>query len=84
LGMSGEGIVMAELIDKIMAEIDSDPTISAKEITLDIQSKGFLKRTKILNINGLATSVAERDAIMKLVQHHAGDNYEVVNKLVVM
>jgi hypothetical protein len=75
---------MAELIDKIMAEIESDPLINAKEITLDIQSKGFLKRTKILNVNGLAESIAERDAVMKLVQHHAGDNYEVVNKMVVM
>lgn len=75
---------MAELIDKIMAEIESDPTINAKEINLDIQSKGFLKRRRLLNVNGMVESTAERDAIIKLVQRQAGDNYDVVNKLVVM
>ena len=75
---------MAELLDKIMAEIESDPTINAKEINLDMQSKGFLKRRRILNVNGMVESTAERDAIMKLVKRQAGDNYDVVDKMVVM
>jgi hypothetical protein len=78
------GIKMADLIDTIMAAIGSDPTITAKGITLDTESKGFLKRKKVLNINGLVATLAERNAVMQVVLHHVGDSYEIVNKLVVM
>jgi hypothetical protein len=75
---------MADLINKIMAEIESDPTINAKEINLDITSKGFLKRRMIINVNGAVESAAEKDRVMKIVQREAGDNYDVIDKLVVM
>jgi hypothetical protein len=74
---------MVDIINKIMAEVESDPTTNAKEICLDITSKGFLKRRKTLNVHGSVKSAAEKDRVMKIVQREAGDNYDVVDKLAV-
>ena len=74
---------MADIIGKIMAEIESDPSINAKEICLDLTSKGFLKRRKTLDIHGTVKSTAEKDRVMKIVQREAGDNYNVGDKLAI-
>jgi hypothetical protein len=66
-----------------MAEIESDPTINAKEICLDMTSKGFLKRRKTVNVHGTVKSTAEKDRVMKIVQREVGDNYDVSDKLAV-
>jgi hypothetical protein len=66
-----------------MAEIESDPTFNAKDISLDMTSKGFLKRRKTLNVHGTVASTAEKDRLMKIVQREAGDNYDVSDKVVV-
>jgi hypothetical protein len=79
----GREIFMADIIDKIMAEIESDPTIDAREISLDISSKGFLKRRRLLNVNGMVQSTAEKARIVGIVQRQAGDSYDVTDKLVV-
>lgn len=75
---------MKDLIAEIMAEIESDPTIDAKEVNLDLKSKGFLKRRKILTVNGVVKSTAEKNAVMGIVKRQAGDNYDLNDKLVVM
>jgi hypothetical protein len=36
---------VADIVDKIMAKFESDPTIRAKSLNLVIASKGFLKPT---------------------------------------
>jgi hypothetical protein len=46
------GSAMADVIDKIMAELESDPTIHAKNLNLVMGSKGFLKRRKTLEVLG--------------------------------
>ena len=74
---------MADIIGKIMAEIESDPTLNAKDISLDMTSKGFLKRRKTLNVHGTVGSTAEKDRVMKIVQREAGDNYDISDKLAV-
>jgi hypothetical protein len=79
----GREIAMADIIDRIMAALESDPTIDAREISLDISSKGFLKRRKLLNVNGMVKSTAEKARVVGIVQRQAGDNYDVTDKLVV-
>ena len=74
---------MADTIGKIMAEIESDPTIDAKEVCLDITSKGFLKRRKTMNVHGAVKSPAEKDRVMRIVQREVGDNYDVADNLAV-
>lgn len=74
---------MVDIIAKIMAEIESDPTVNAKDISLEMTSKGFLKRRKILNVHGSVKSTAEKDRVMKIVQREAGDNYDIADKLAI-
>jgi len=74
---------MADIIAKIIAEIESDPTTNAKEISLDVTSKGFLKRRKTLNVRGSVKSTVEKDRVMKIIQREAGDNYDIGDKLAV-
>lgn len=75
---------MADIVDKIMAELESDPMIHAKSLNLVVGSKGFLKRRKTLEVLGTTDSTAEKDRAMKIVQRQAGDNYDVENKIVVV
>ena len=75
---------MADLIEKIMSEIESDSTINAREISLDMTSKGFLKKSRTLNINGMVESPAEKGRVVEIVKKHAGDNYQVADRIVVL
>ncbi len=54
------------IVDKIMSEIEADPTIDAKELNLVITSKGFLKRRKTLNVYGEVQSTAERSRVLEI------------------
>jgi hypothetical protein len=75
---------MEDIIDKIMAELESDPAIDAKSLNLVLTSKGFLKRRKILNVHGTTESAAEKERAMKIVQRQVGDTYDVADKIVVV
>jgi hypothetical protein len=72
---------MEDIIGKIIREIESDPTINAKEVCLDMESKGFLKRRKALNVHGTVAFLAEKDRVMTIVNREAGDNYDVEDRL---
>ena len=75
---------MADVVDKIMAEFESDPLIHTKSLNLVLGSKGFLKRRKILEVLGTTESSAEKDRALKIVQRQAGDGYDVEDKIVVI
>jgi len=75
---------MADIVDKIMAEFESDPLISAKSLNLVVGSTGFLRRRKTLEVLGTTESSAEKDRAMEIVQRQAGDGYEVQDKIVVI
>jgi hypothetical protein len=85
-GLAGkmERNAMVDQIDKIMSEIESDPTINAREISLIITSKGLLKKNRILNINGLVESDTEKNRVMEIVKKHAGHEYEVADRVIVL
>lgn len=75
---------MADVIDKIMAEFESDPLIHAKSLNLVLSSKGFLSRKRVLNIFGTTESAAEKERAVKIVQRQAGSIYDVEDKIVVI
>ena len=75
---------MADIVDKIMAEFESDPLIHAKSLNLIVGSKGFLKRRKTLEVLGTTESAAEKERAIKIVQRQAGDVYDVEDKVVVV
>ncbi len=75
---------MTNLIDKIMSEIESDPRIDAREISLDIRSKGLLRRKRTLNVIGMVESKDERDKVLEIARRQAGTDYEITDNLVVV
>ncbi len=74
---------MTELTDTIMSEIESDPAIDAKSISLAVESGGIFKRRKILKINGIVDSPKEKDRILQIVRRQASDRYDIASKLIV-
>ena len=72
------------IVDTIMSDIEADPTIDAKEVNIVVTFKGFVKRRKILNVYGEVQSMAERDRVLEIVKRHAGDNFDVADKIVVL
>jgi len=75
---------MEDIINKIMAEWESDPTIHAKSLNLVLGATGFLKRRKILSVHGTTESATERDRAIAIVRRQAGDNYDVEDQIVVV
>ena len=75
---------MNDIIDKIMAEFESDPMIHAKSLNLVVGSKGFLSRRKVLSVFGTTESAAEKERAIQIVQRQVGDNYDVADKIIVI
>jgi DNA polymerase III delta subunit len=74
---------MSDVTQAIMREIESDPTINATDILLDLESKGLFKKRKTLHIRGAVHSVDQKGKVVQIAQRHAGDECEVVDHLVV-
>jgi osmotically-inducible protein OsmY len=74
---------MADVVGMVMREIEDDVTIASKDISVQIESKGILKRKKTLKLNGSVGSEAEKRKAGQIAAHHAGQAYEVVNELLV-
>jgi len=77
-----EGKVMLDIQNTIMRDIETDPTIDSKGITIEIQTKGFRKRKKIRLIGSVNSEIDMKKVIRK-VEHFAGDNYDVENNLII-
>jgi hypothetical protein len=73
---------MSDIQNIIMRDIESDPTIDSKGITIDIQAKGFRRRKKIRLIGSVNSEIDMKKVIRK-VEHFAGDNYDVENDLII-
>jgi hypothetical protein len=74
---------MSDVINMIMRDIEDDPSIKSHDIALDAKSKGFLRRRRFIRITGAVNSDLSVSKVEKIAQHHAGDNYDVVNELTV-
>ena len=73
---------MLDIQNTIMRDIETDPTIDSKGITIEIQTKGFRKRKKIRLI-GSVNSEIDMKKVVRMVEHFAGDNYDVENNLII-
>jgi hypothetical protein len=74
---------MTDIQDTIMRDIEADPTIDSKKLTLEIKASGFLKKRKIIRLIGNVKSETEKEKAMQIVLHFAGDSYDVENNLIV-
>ena len=74
---------MSDIQQVTMRDIEDDPAIDSKEITIEIQATGFLKKRKIIRLVGSVKSETEKEKAMRIAVHFAGDNYDVANHLIV-
>jgi len=72
-----------EILDKIMSEIESDPEIDPKAISLDVLSQGFIKKREILKMNGIVDSAGEKDRMLQIARMQMGYRCDIADKLVV-
>ncbi len=72
---------MAEITSMIMREIEQDGSIAARGIKLEVVSKGLFRRRKTLRLFGSVGSEREKVKAARIAQHHAGDQYDLVNDL---
>ncbi len=74
---------MSDLQSMVMRVIENDPTIDSTDVIIEIKTMGFLKKRKIIHLAGSVKSETEKKKAMQVVAHFAGDNYDVVNDLVI-
>ena len=74
---------MSDIQNVIMRDLEADPTIDAKKLTIEMTATGFLKKRKIIRLIGSVKSEIEKAKAKWVVVHFAGDNYEVENNLVI-
>jgi hypothetical protein len=74
---------MSDIQNMVMRDIEADPTIDSKKLTIEITASGFLKKRKIIRLIGSVKSEIEKEKAMRVVVHFAGNNYDVENNLVI-
>jgi hypothetical protein len=74
---------MSDLPNSVMRIIENDPTIDSTNVAIEMKTSGFLKKRKIIHLVGSVKSEIEKKKTAQAVVHFAGDNYDVVNDLIV-
>ncbi len=74
---------MSDVINMIQRDIQDDGSIKSHDIMLEAKAKGLIKRRKFIRIHGSADSQLSIDKVTRIAEHHAGDNYDIINELVV-
>jgi hypothetical protein len=74
---------MTGIVERIMAEFESDPTINVRSLNVVLSSHGIIKKRQTLDVYGEVGSPVERSKILGIVQRQAGTSYEVEDKMVV-
>ena len=74
---------MAEISEIILSEIEGSG-IDASDLGVEIQrGKGLFNRRKVLNVFGAVHTEPDHQAVLRVVQRHAGDNYDVTDSVAV-
>ena len=74
---------MSDVIDMIRRDIEDDDSIKSHDILLEAKAKGFIRRRKFIRIHGATNSQLAKDKATQIAQHHAGDNFDIINELIV-
>ncbi len=68
---------MADIIEMIRRDVEDDGAIKARAFTVDLLTKGFLVKRRTIRVSGRVANEHERDKIAGIVNHHAGDGYDI-------
>ncbi len=74
---------MSDVINTIRRDVDDDSSIHANGINIQVETKGFLPRRKFIHITGAVERESDKNKVMQIVNHHAGDNFNIVNDLMI-
>jgi hypothetical protein len=74
---------MLDIQNVIMRDMEADPTIDSKKLTIEVTATGFLKKRKFIRLIGSVKSETEKKKAMQIAVHFAGDNYNVENNLII-
>jgi hypothetical protein len=74
---------MAELAENIISEI-VDGGLDATDLGVEIRKgKGLFNRRKVVDVFGAVRTQPDHDAVLRVVERHAGDNFDVTDSLAV-
>ncbi len=74
---------MSEARDAIVKDIEDDVTIKVSNLIAEDFKKGIFPRRRFIRITGSVKTEQEREKIGSIADHHARDNYGVINEVVV-
>ncbi len=68
---------MADIIEMIRRDVEDDVSLKVRAFTVDMLKKGFLVKRKTIRVSGRVANEHDRDKIAGIVNHHAGDGYDI-------
>ena len=72
---------MSDIDTMIRRDIEDDPSIQAKALTVEFRHKGLFPRRRMVHVGGIVQTEHEKSRIDQIAHHHAGDAYTVVNEV---
>ena len=74
---------METVLQLIMRGIEDDNSINARRVKIELVSRGVLKRRKSVRLFGTVDSESQRQKVKRIAEHHAGDQYDIIDELTV-
>lgn len=68
---------MADIVERIRRDVEDDVALKVHAFTVDLVSRGFLSRRRVLRVAGTVEREHDRAALERIVNYHAGDAFEV-------
>jgi osmotically-inducible protein OsmY len=72
---------MERVVEMILRDIEDDSSINGRGVNVELSGQGFLKRRKSVRLIGSVDSEAQRQKIKRIAEHHAGEQYAVIDEL---
>ena len=74
---------MKTIAELIMRNIEEDNSINSRGVNVELVSRGVLKRRKSVRLFGTVDSESQRQKVKRIAEHHAGDQYDIIDELTV-
>lgn len=72
---------MERVIEMILREIEDDISINGRGVNVELSGKGVLKRRKAIRLIGSVDSELQKQKVKGIAEHHAGDQFTVLDEL---
>lgn len=74
---------MKTIVELILRDIEDDVSINANRVNVELSGRGFLKTKKSVRLFGSVDSKMDKEKVKRIADHHAGDQYQVLDELAV-